>query len=122
MNDFQEWLAETKENNSLEVNVRQLGNQFESTLYTLHTADENIPTIYLSTNNEGKISVFDTDTFHFSRFNIAEGFTEENFRDAALMFLAKRIPVKRGLLGRKYVEIKFGNLIAYGKSCSKSKR
>lgn len=116
MKDFQEWLTETKENNALDINVKEIGNQFESKLYALHTPDENIPTIYLSTNNEGKISVFDTETFHFSRFNMAEGFTEENFREAVLMFLTKSIPIKKGILGHKYVEIRFGNLIAYGKN------
>jgi hypothetical protein len=116
MKTFTDWLAEVQRKNQLTVENINIGNQFENVRYELRSPDKSIPTVYISVNDEGEISLFDTDVFHFSRFNIAEGFTEENFRSAVISFLNNEIKVRKNILGQKYVELQFEKLVAYGKA------
>ncbi len=110
--DYDSWLNSITTDYNVHVEEYPGVNQFESLKYAISAEGLEI---YLSRDDRGHISLFNTNLYHFPRFNVAEGFKESDFRDATETFLKGDIRPKRSLLGRKFIELKYGNLIAYGK-------
>jgi hypothetical protein len=104
----------------LVVNEKEGGNQFVSRTVVISDPRGNGLNIELYVNDNNEFSVFDTHEFIFSRFNIAEGYSQKDIMEAVGKVLSGDVSLKRSLLGRLTLHIKTNSGKIVGKQRSNS--